>query len=302
MCSERLLAMLLGGCFLVCLACAAPSQRHGGQSIDIPVEVDGYTSMVQSRVRLDRAGPPPSDDRRPSLIHDAGLQELLLMAQQSSTVRPQAAAAVEKTEKALQAVALPAEKEDNNQHPLSAAKVGVELFVNSLDDECHAALCSGEDTSPYTAADSIKVVHDTWTWKQAYCKLETNPDACLWKGCVAEGNLTKGALDYLSARDVSNEAAYCFREHCSNREFDLQTTTLSHAQQYCDRKFGDAWRRLTAGLGGYGWPGQHPGSGVWECAHANYHCDWAYCKIGFCNVPKYQAQFAFLEGVSPAPS
>lgn len=291
--------MLLGGCFLVCLACAAPSQRHGGQSLEISVDVDGYASMVQSRAfQLDRAEARfPLDDRRPSLIHDASLKELLLTAAQSSTVRPQAAAAVEKTEK----VALPAEKEDNNQHLVSAAEVGVEMFVNSLDDECHAALCSGEDTSPYTTADSLKVVHDTWTWKQAYCKLESR-DACLWKGCVAEGNLTKGALDYLHARDVSWEAAYCFREHCSNREFDLQTTTLSHAQQYCDRKFGDSWRRLTAGLGGYGWPGQGPGSGVWECAHANYHCDWAYCKIGFCNVPEYQAQFASLEGVSPAPS
>eukprot|EP00930_Biecheleria_cincta_P066855 TRINITY_DN5315_c0_g1_i3.p1 TRINITY_DN5315_c0_g1~~TRINITY_DN5315_c0_g1_i3.p1 ORF type:complete len:240 (+),score=27.57 TRINITY_DN5315_c0_g1_i3:69-722(+) len=201
------------------------------------------------------------------------------------------------------AVASPAKKVDSNQHPVSASQVGSTLLVNSPDDVCHAALCSGEDTSPYTAADMFKVVYDTWPWKQAYCKLE-NPDACLWKGCAADGNLTKGALDFLSRKGDAayyiGEAAYCFQEHCSNTEFDLQTTTLSQAQQYCDKKFGGAWRRLTAGPDGYGWPGQTPGSGVWERAHANYHCDWAYCKIAFCDVPEYQALFAFLERVSPA--
>lgn len=167
---------------------------------------------------------------------------------------------------------------------------------SKVNSDCHAELCRGEDTSPYTTADMYKVVVDTWNWKQAYCKLD-NGHGCLWKFCN-DGNLTKAALVYLEWQGINDmEAAYCFHEHCGNEEFDLQTTTLSQAQRYCDRKFSGVWRRLMAGPGGYGWPGQGVGTGVWPCAHANYHCDWAYCKLGYCNNPRYQAIFGSLKGL-----
>eukprot|EP00930_Biecheleria_cincta_P001277 TRINITY_DN102418_c0_g1_i1.p1 TRINITY_DN102418_c0_g1~~TRINITY_DN102418_c0_g1_i1.p1 ORF type:complete len:206 (-),score=39.39 TRINITY_DN102418_c0_g1_i1:149-766(-) len=120
MCSKRLQATLLRGCFLDCLACAAPSQRHGGQLLDIAfevTEVDGYASMVQSHAfQLEReVARFPLDDRRTSSSHEASLQELLFMAQQSSTVHPQAAAAVEETKKAAETTQAPLTNESKSE-------------------------------------------------------------------------------------------------------------------------------------------------------------------------------------------
>jgi len=136
------------------------------------------------------------------------------------------------------------------------------------------------DCSPYSWAE-LNTTATTWDWLSAQCKSQ-NADVCLlWKPCNAEGNLTKGATQYWAKIEEGSEVGYCKREHCGNTLFDLETTTLADAEAYCDTKFGSEWRDVKAGPMGFGPPG--PGSGLWECAHGNYHCDWAYCKINVCD-------------------
>lgn len=159
---------------------------------------------------------------------------------------------------------------------------------------CYESLCGKKEYLPYEKDELFGVVVEKWDWLTAYCKMEnkwtnTAPGAgaCLWKGCLAEGNLIKGANEYVATNPWNaDEADYCFQEHCNNAQFDLHTTTPAQAQQYCDGRFGKTWRQLTAGPDGRGWPNEQPGSGVWECAHNNYHCDWAYCKLHYCNKPE----------------
>eukprot|EP00747_Dinoflagellata_sp_TGD_P186032 gnl/TRDRNA2_/TRDRNA2_42857_c0_seq1.p1 gnl/TRDRNA2_/TRDRNA2_42857_c0~~gnl/TRDRNA2_/TRDRNA2_42857_c0_seq1.p1 ORF type:complete len:227 (+),score=15.99 gnl/TRDRNA2_/TRDRNA2_42857_c0_seq1:133-813(+) len=149
---------------------------------------------------------------------------------------------------------------------------------------CKITFREGRDCSGYTFADFFKVVIDNWDYFTAQCKLD-NPDPCLWQGCLAEGNLTKGAEYYIAQHGTNMaEAVYCFSEHCHNTEFDMEKTTLKDAEEYCDRKH-PSWRTQMVGFRGYGPPG--PGSGTWECAHGNYHCDWGYCKFAYCDNPKY---------------
>merc|ERR1719359_1447979 len=134
--------------------------------------------------------------------------------------------------------------------------------------QCHDALCGGRKDMPFGGDELFEVVATKWDWLTAYCKLEnkwtstvshTWKGACLWKGCLADRDLVKGASDYLRANPWNpDEAEYCFREHCSNAQFDLHTTTPSDAQDYCDKKFGDKWRRVTAGPDGHGWPDEEP--------------------------------------------
>jgi hypothetical protein len=165
---------------------------------------------------------------------------------------------------------------------------------------CHKDLCS-DKLDPYGGMELFDVVMQKWDWLAAYCKLDNTLErkmynsACLFKSCLREGNLVKGASEYIAANPWNgDEAEYCFREHCSNTEFDVRSTGLPQAQAYCDKKFGVRWRNLLAGPDGLGWPGEQPGSGMWECAHGKYHCDWAYCKVSYCTKPelllKYRQQ------------
>jgi hypothetical protein len=134
-------------------------------------------------------------------------------------------------------------------------------------------------------------VFSNWDWLSQGCKMK-NPDVCtLWKGCVGKGSLKEGAKAYLAslhkneklfAAQKWEQTAYCRKEHCNNTAFDLEQTTAEDAEKYCDGKFGRAWRDVRAGPHGMGIK-NHPGSGLWECAHRNYHCDWAYCQMGFCD-------------------
>jgi len=168
---------------------------------------------------------------------------------------------------------------------------------------CHDSLCGGKDWEPFSGEALFDVVVQKYDWLTSYCKLTALPEqapsstptmngACLIKGCLAEANLVKGANDYALLNPwTPQEAEYCFREHCNNTQFDLLSTTQAHAISYCDQRFGPQWRGVTAGPDGKGWEGETPGSGLWECAHGTYHCDWSYCKLHYCNRPELLAGY-----------
>lgn len=148
-----------------------------------------------------------------------------------------------------------------------------------------------DECSPFTQMEEQMEVYSNWDWLSQGCKMK-NPDVCtLWKGCVGGGDLKAGAKMYLDSLDRHGQMWslvdkfqkwYCHKEHCNNTAFDLEATTTKDAEKYCDEKFGKEWRDVRAGPSGMG-INHHPGSGIWECAHGNYHCDWAYCQIGFCD-------------------
>merc|ERR1719265_1703491 len=129
-----------------------------------------------------------------------------------------------------------------------------------------------------------------WPWQEAVCKMrvgqDPNPDACLWQGCVAEGNLTKGSIDYYYGKQLDkypdpSEASTCITNgHCENKEFRLPYTSVAEQDAWCDKRYGKSWRHLRNGLQGNGPPA--PGSGVWECVHSNFQCDWATCQLFYC--------------------
>mmetsp|Transcript_78706 Transcript_78706/g.136421 ORF Transcript_78706/g.136421 Transcript_78706/m.136421 type:complete len:203 (+) Transcript_78706:55-663(+) len=158
-------------------------------------------------------------------------------------------------------------------------------------DLCKVTFKDGFDCSGFKIWEYTKEVNN-WPWQERQCKIDIlggrNPDSCLWQGCVAEQNLTKGAIDYYYGNAPYTPVAFKFQAdycksmgHCTNTEFQLPKTTVAEADAYCDRKFGDSWRHVTVGFGGYGPP--LPGSGLWECAHSNFQCDWAYCNLFFCD-------------------
>lgn len=159
---------------------------------------------------------------------------------------------------------------------------------------CNVTLTDGRDCSPFSKAEEGQLLKD-FSWQERLCKMrippenKPNPDACLWQGCIANKNLTQGALWYMKPRLKLEEVPYCFKEHCGNTEFNLLSTTVDDARAYCDKKFGKKWRELKVGPSGIGNAGEQPGSGLWECAHDNYHCDWSYCKVHFCDNAKAQA-------------
>lgn len=172
---------------------------------------------------------------------------------------------------------------------------------------CWVSLSKGRDCSSFTDADSHKELN-SWPWQERVCKLQSkdfhSQDMCLWQGCVVQRDLRKGAKWHSETPQTlfsTGKAEYCFREHCGNSAFDLDWTNLYLAQQYCDQKFGEKWRHLQAGPAGLGWPGEQRGSGLWECAHNNYHCDWASCKTNFCDDSKWRKKFCGKYKCAAAP-
>mmetsp|Transcript_37546 Transcript_37546/g.74555 ORF Transcript_37546/g.74555 Transcript_37546/m.74555 type:complete len:220 (+) Transcript_37546:129-788(+) len=173
---------------------------------------------------------------------------------------------------------------------ISAALQTPEIACSELAKQPGLECCAeAKDCSPYSGKELIAKVRPTWDWLTQGCKTP-NEDVCtLWHPCIAEGNLTKGAIQYWSTLNVPMRMIqhwYCKNEMCNNAVFNLESTTLKDADDFCDGRFGNKWRDLQAGFSGMGWVHlghDHPGSGIWECAHSNYHCDWAYCKIFVCN-------------------
>jgi len=171
---------------------------------------------------------------------------------------------------------------------------------------CDVTFKDGQDCEPYTAADAYRKVSD-WSWQSRLCKTRvpplhiSGPDSCLWQGCVANKNVKQGAEWYMQYKSNEADIPYCFREHCGNTQFTLEKTTLEDADAHCTKKFGDKWRSLLVGPHGLGSPGEGMGTGLWECAHSNYHCDWAYCKMYFCDQPELIAQWSNASSIVLAP-
>lgn len=169
--------------------------------------------------------------------------------------------------------------------------------------KCDVTFKNGQDCAAFKTVDMYRKLSD-WSWQSRLCKVHwwqsvsaygRQTDHCLWQGCVANKNLRQGAEWYMLYKNNEEDTAYCFKEHCGNKDFTLDGTTLKDADAYCTKKFGDKWSNLLAGPHGLGWPGEGPGSGLWECAHNNYHCDWAYCKMYFCDDLQLRAKWCNSE-------
>jgi len=171
---------------------------------------------------------------------------------------------------------------------------------------CHVTFRNGQDCSAYRKDDAYKML-STWNWQSRICKtrvppiMGSFPDVCLWQGCHVQKNLEQGAFWYMQYKSHKDEIEYCFKEHCGNVQFDISNTSVGDAHAYCDKKYGSRWRKLQAGPHGLGWPGEGPGTGLWECAHENYHCDWAYCKLYFCDKQELRDRYCGKDNISCAP-
>jgi len=189
----------------------------------------------------------------------------------------------------------PAHTDSQAVHLLSKSGLNVKKYQHRSQRDTEklpqATFTEGFDCTPFDDTEFDKPVLN-WPWQERICKArdsdgQPNGDLLLWQGCVVQQNLTQGAIWYFQKGKNELEAAYCFTEHCWNEEFDLESTTVEDEERYCDKRFDGQWRNEKVGVGGYG-DSAGPGTGLWECAHSNYHCDWAYCKFGYCNNPDYE--------------
>jgi len=190
---------------------------------------------------------------------------------------------------------------------LANLRPGEQPGMKNWNGVCDVQLKEDQDCEPFSAADMYRKLSE-FTWQSRLCKIRIpplqfpHPDQCLWQGCVAQKQLEQGARWYMQYKSNEGDIPYCFKEHCGNTEFTLTGTTLEDSNRYCTKKFGGNWTELLAGPQGLGWPGEEPGSGLWECAHGNYHCDWAYCKMYFCDNPEIRAQWCSGNNCPPLSS
>ncbi|CAJ1335551.1 unnamed protein product [Effrenium voratum] len=121
---------------------------------------------------------------------------------------------------------------------------------------------------------------------------------------------------------VGADAIYCFvAGHCNNTEV-TERTTMSEAEQVCNKRYGSRWtevgwtdfmavlaRALELGTTHQipkewkvtGWGSlvklarrEADISAMTACAMGNFQCDVAYCKMNYCDSPKFRAKFGNL--------
>merc|ERR1719510_1460443 len=79
-------------------------------------------------------------------------------------------------------------------------------------------------------------------------------------------------------------------------------TTREEADEMCNKRYGnEAWTNF-----GHSMLGLPPSGGASEdrwrfaaCAMGNYHCDVFYCRVNYCQDPKYIAAFSHMTPKDP---
>eukprot|EP00930_Biecheleria_cincta_P061749 TRINITY_DN47306_c0_g1_i1.p1 TRINITY_DN47306_c0_g1~~TRINITY_DN47306_c0_g1_i1.p1 ORF type:complete len:194 (+),score=24.21 TRINITY_DN47306_c0_g1_i1:1-582(+) len=125
---------LLSTCIVVCLTHAGWSHGHGVRTFDFSFEIDGYTSMVQSRnFQLGSTG-----ERRPSLIQDKALQQLAQLAHLGGSPSPELETTNKQTDSSIPST------ESNNEEQglvgLPANETGSELTAEGTGSKFKAFL------------------------------------------------------------------------------------------------------------------------------------------------------------------
>lgn len=164
------------------------------------------------------------------------------------------------------------------------------------------------------------------SWCRAYPMYSTSVQRC-----IVEENPRGYAQEMFQAQKnlklTSADAMYCFMAgHCNNTEV-TEATTQTEASAICDKLYGQRWTKI--GWNDFmgvlaralelstthhvpkewnvtGWNSlvklaHHEAeiSAMTACAMGNFQCDLAYCKMNYCNSPKFRSRFGNLSWSYP---